>query len=153
MRNAAMRGLKDAEWGSELGCLYLERKITTAQYGAGKWWREMASQYLSAIDAPWPTPRGISMERGLGRGGHDPDTEEGQRQSARERNTVENFRSAHAALMSTGMMAEHHVRQLCESNIRPIGFAPMRSAVLGLHKLAEWRDEQLTNEGKSASGR
>lgn len=151
LRDAAMKGLRDPEWGTELGALYLERKITAAQYGVGKWWSEMSVHYLSAIDAPWPVPRGISLERGSRGSGPDPDTEEGGKIAARERDAAEIFRAAHAILISAGMLTEHYVRELCEANRRPIGVAPMHAVVDGLQRLVDWRE--LTNKQKSANGR
>lgn len=153
LRDAAMRGLRDAEWGTELGGLYLERKITAAMYGAGKWWREMAVAHLSAINAPCPTPRRISLEGSMGGTAPDPDSDEGLRIAARERDTLKLFNAAHKELIAAGMLAEHYVRELCEENLRPFGSAPMAATVAGLQRLVDWRDRELTNKSKSNSGR
>jgi hypothetical protein len=74
---AATRGLRDSEWGTELGRLYLENKITAGMYGAAKWWRDMAALYASAINAPASAPKALSLERGSKGTDVDPDSEIG----------------------------------------------------------------------------
>jgi hypothetical protein len=152
LRDASMRGLRDAEWGTELGALYLEGKITAAMYGAGKWWREMAVKYQSAISAPWPVPQAVCLELGTRGTAPDPDSEEGSKRTARERNVVKDFEDAHKELVQLGMLIERHVRQLCEENQRPYGVVALALTRDGLQKLVEWRDRRLTNKVKCANG-
>ena len=49
LRDAAMAGLRDPEWGTELGRLYLEGTITAAMYAAGKDWREKAAKFVGSL--------------------------------------------------------------------------------------------------------
>ena len=58
-----MRGLRDAEWGTELGRLYLEGTITSAMYAAGRRWTEMAEKYRHSIGV-FPV-KSLSAEKGI----------------------------------------------------------------------------------------
>jgi hypothetical protein len=151
LRDAAMVGLRDEEWGTELGQLFLEGKITGAMYGAGKWWRSRAARYYLAINAPPPAPRAISLELRSGSTGPDPDSEEGQNQTKWDRAAVEDFQEAHAILLGAGALSEKYIRDLCEQNIRPFGTEALMAVSRGLEWLAEYR--QLTNQQKGAYGR
>lgn len=151
IRDAAMKGMRDPEWGTELGRLFLERKITAEMYGAGKWWRDIATTYLAARDAPAASPRATSLEFGS-RGSHcDPDTEEGRKQATRDRNAAARFEEAHAVLLGAGALSERYVRDLCEHDKAPFGSYARTAVIRGLGWLAEWRG--LTNKGKCPNGR
>ncbi len=145
LRDAALRGLRDAEWGTELGRLYLEGSLTGAMYAAGKRWREHAGDYRQAIGI-FPV-RSASLERGSRGTPPDPDSEEGSNQAQREANAVERFFEAHAALVAAGMGAEHAVRRLCEDDASLCGVYELNKAKDGLSALA--RHYNLTNQGKS----
>jgi hypothetical protein len=135
LRDAAMAGLRDPEWGTELGRLYLEGTITATMYAAGKNWREKAAQYVNTL-GHFPV-RTILAE---GRGGSlppDPDTEEGQKRARREAAAMERFFEAHHVLLSAGKLAEATVRRLCEHNEGPCGMAEMIALRNGLSALAE----------------
>ena len=135
LRDAAMAGLRDPEWGTELGRLYLEGTITAAMYAAGKEWREKAARYVSTL-GHFPV-RTLLIE---GRGGSmppDPDTTEGQKRARREAAAMERFFEAHHVLLSAGKMAEATVRRLCEYNEGPCGMAELIALRNGLSALAE----------------
>jgi hypothetical protein len=135
LRDAAMTGLRDPEWGTELGRLYLEGTITAAMYAAGKEWREKAARYVSTL-GHFPV-RTLLIE---GRGGSmppDPDTTEGQKRARREAAAMERFFEAHHVLLSAGKMAEATVRRLCEHNEGPCGMAELIALRNGLAALAE----------------
>jgi hypothetical protein len=124
LRDAAMAGLRDPEWGTELGRLYLEGTITASMYAAGKDWREKAARYVSSL-GHFPV-RSLLIE---GRGGSmppDPDTPEGQKRARREADAMERFFEAHHVLLSAGKLAESAVRRLCEQAGAPFvsGCAP-----------------------------
>ncbi len=135
LRDAAMRGLRDPEWGTELGRMFLEGKITGAMYAAGKDWREKAAKYANAIGA-FPV-RSAALERGIQALPADPDSPEGQECAKREANAMERFFEAHAKLLSAGKMAETCVRRLCEHNEGPCGTAELIALCNGLSALAE----------------
>lgn len=133
LRDAAMRGLRDSEWGTELGRLYLERIITEEMYAAGKRWTEEASQYHASIGI-FPI-RTAQLQ--LGRGGKDadPDSAEGKKQASREANGAERFFEAHAVLVGAGPVASMAVRRLCEENQSLAGSKERIAARDGLSSL------------------
>lgn len=134
LRDAALAGLRDPEWGTELGRLYLVGSITAAMYAAGKWWREMAARYMDAIGA-FPV-RSAGLEVGRGGTPADPDTPEGQRQARRDANAAESFRRTHHVLMTAGPLAEAVVRRVCDYDEGPCGMAELISLRNGLSALA-----------------
>lgn len=144
-----MRGLRDAEWGTELGRLYLEKTITPEMYSAGKRWRSEAAQYRAAIGV-FPV-RAVSLERGVKSHPPDSDSEEGQRQRERELDAAERFFAAHTVLSVAG--AEIIVRRLCEDDESLAGLLEYTVARKGLSKLFE--HYRLTDKEKSgnANGR
>ena len=135
LRDAAMAGLRDPEWGTELGRLYLEGTITATMYAAGKVWREKAAKYVNSL-GHFPV-RSI-LEEGRGESlPPDPDTAEGQKQARREADAMERFFEAHHQLLSAGKLAEATVRRLCEHNEGPCGMAELIALRNGLSALAE----------------
>ncbi len=135
LRDAAMAGLRDPEWGTELGRLYLEGTITASMYAAGKDWREKAAKYVKSL-GHFPV-RTILPESHRGSLPPDPDTAEGQKQARREADAMERFFEAHHVLISAGKLAEATVRALCEHNEGPCGMAELIALRNGLSALAE----------------
>lgn len=144
LRDSALREVRHAEWGTELGRLYLSDKITEAMYAAGKWWAEQAKKFQAAIGA-FPV-RSAALEPGRGGTQADPDSPEGQKIAKREANQAEIFFDAHAVLVQTG--CESVVRRVCEENESPCGLNELLSVKRGLSVLADHRG--LTNGKKSA---
>ncbi len=144
LRDAAFRGLRDAEWGTELGRLCLEGSITWEMYGAGKRWREASADYRQAIGV-FPV-RSAALERGSHGHDADPDSEGGQNQAARERNGAERFFAAHARLASVGGLAETVVRRVCEEDQAACGFVEHKALRRGLSALVDHYN--LTREQK-----
>lgn len=139
LRDAAMAGLRDPEWGTHVGRLFLDGTLTAEEYAVAKWWREMAATYLVAICAPAPQPKATSMEAGRGSAPVDPDSDRGREEAAQHRQTAELFLKAHAVLVAAGMMAERTVRRLCEHDEAPVGEEEKLWAICGLKRLAEYR--------------
>jgi len=135
LRDAAMAGLRDPEWGTELGRLYLEGTITASMYAAGKDWREKAARYVSTL-GHFPV-RTILPEEHRASPPADPDTVEGQKRARREADAMERFFEAHHVLLSAGKMAEAGVRRLCEHNEGPCGMAELIALRNGLAALAQ----------------
>ena len=48
LRDAALAGMKDPIWGTQLGILHLSGKLTNSQLAAGKRWAELARDYSTA---------------------------------------------------------------------------------------------------------
>jgi hypothetical protein len=135
LRDAAMAGLRDPEWGTELGRLYLEGTITATMYAAGKDWREKAARYVTSL-GHFPV-RSILVENRGGSLPPDPDTPEGQKRARREADAMERFFEAHHVLLGAGKLAEATVRQLCEHDEGPCGTAELIALRNGLTALAE----------------
>ena len=147
LRDAAMSGLRNEEWGTELGRLYLETRITAEMYAAGKRWSETAAWYHQAIGAK--PLRGAQVEVGVGSQPADPDSSEGQKQVVREAERAERFFEAHAVLLGVPG-AERTVRALCEQDEGPCGFAELLATRNGLFALADYWG--LTGRNKPGTG-
>ena len=53
LRDQALNSVKDPEWGTELGRMFLFGKIEAPLYAAGKRWAGLAANYYRAIGAPF----------------------------------------------------------------------------------------------------
>src|ERR1700738_3320862 len=116
LRDAAMRGMADAEWGTVCGRLFLEGRLPAPAYAAAKWWAERVVKYHSAINAPPPNPRAMAIGASSGGEPPDPDSFEGQLRTKREEQAIIDFMAAHSVLVAAGKLAEHCVRSVCEQN-------------------------------------
>ena len=134
LRDAAARGMRDPEWGTELGRLYLLREITGAMYAAGRRWTQDAARWRHTLGV-FPV-RTASLERGHS---HpcDPDSPEGREVARRDRNAQEAFCGAHSALVDCGAGAARAVQDLCEHNEAPT-FVDRICARAGLAALATY---------------
>jgi hypothetical protein len=132
LRDAALRGMRDPEWGTELGRLFLQREITAAMYAAGRRWAQDAAKWRHAIGA-FPV-RTAAFERGHSHP-PDPDSPQGQEQAKRDRDAAERFFDAQAVLVATGSGAERAVQALCERDEAPT-FVDLICARAGLSALA-----------------
>ena len=150
LRDAAMLGLRDQEWGTEMGRMFLDGTLTAEMYAAGKWWRETAAKYQQAICAPPPDARAVSFQIGRGASPIDPDSEAGKTEARRHSAATVTFLESHAALMGAGLLAERAVRRLCEQDEAPIGEEQRQSVKRGLLWIAKYRG--LTPDSKSRNG-
>lgn len=149
LRDAAMTGLRDEQWGTELGRYYLFQSITHGMYAAGKWWARLAERYQQAVAVPGQKP--LVLERGSRSSPPDPESQAGVAQTERDLETEEEFKDALKALTDAGPVALRVVRNLCEQDQGPDGYHEFLNLRIGLLKLAEWRD--LTNRPKSPNVR
>lgn len=147
LRDASLAEMSDPEWGTELGRLYLQGKITIGQYGAGKWFSMLSTSCRAALDAP-AHPRKSAFVRGVGGHDPDPDSDEGRKQAQRDREAVQSFMEVHAALIGAGMLAERMVRNVCEDDKMIEGHAQLLYLRTGLEWLAEYR-RRLTGQEKN----
>lgn len=150
LRDAAMRGLRDEEWGTELGRYYLENSITSEMYAAGKWWAEKAARYANSIDVPGNI-KAVSFQRGSLGTPPDPDSDKGREVVTRDQIAAMEFNEAHSVLCQAGAIAERVVRNLCERDESPTGHLEFYCLRLGLNMIAKYRD--LTKSGKSRNVR
>lgn len=150
LRDAALSGMRDPLWGTELGRLYLVGKITSGMYAAGKRWAELSARYSQALCSPSPDPKAVCFDRGGGES-PDPESHEGRREVRRHQRAIASFIDAHAALKTASMAAERIVRSLCERDETLVGHDGMMSLSTGLSVLAHFWG--LTDSRKSPSDR
>ena len=113
----SLRGYADEVYGAPLGRLFLDGKLTAAEFEAGKRWDRLIRRYHFAIAAPLPDPRAGSLallERGAPTPPPDPESERGRAQIDLDRQIIDACRRAHAVIVGHGMRAEHDMRRLCE---------------------------------------
>jgi hypothetical protein len=135
LRDAALAGMQNPEWGSELGRLLLAGKLEPELYAAGQHWAECAMRYRQALDAPRPSPPPASLEPKSPAAAVDPATDAGQRQTARDVAAIAALKEAHAALRMAGVLAERVVRRVCEHEEAVCGtgeFVALRRGLLAL---------------------
>lgn len=146
LRDAALSGMRDQVWGTELGRLFNNNKITAEQFEAGKRWALRASLYRQALDCPSADPRAMDFDRGGG--GHvDPDSERGQREAKRHIRDFHSFIDTHVALKEMGAHVVFAVRSVCERDEAPVGYQGLRSLSTGLQRIADFIG--LTSSRKS----
>jgi hypothetical protein len=143
LRDAALAGMRDPLWGTEIGRLYLAGKITSTMFAAGKRWAELATQYSQALCSPCPDPKAISLER-AGGSAIDPDSPDGRKEARRHARAVASFIDAHASLKTHGCAAERLVRSTCERGETIIGHQDLIALAGGLDRLANFWG--LTNQ-------
>ena len=148
LREAAMAGMQDARWGTELGRLNLAGKITDEMFGAGQKWSEKAKRYHSAMEGPPIDCKAIPLERCGRASPPDPDSPDGIDQAVSDLRAVLAMQEAHAVLISgAGTLAERQVRATCEHNECPDGAAGLAALRSGLLWLAQFWG--LTRDRKS----
>ena len=111
LRDAALAGMQNPEWGSELGRLLLAGNVEPELYAAGQHWAERATRYRHALDAPRPNPPPARFEPKSPAAAVDPASPLGQKQTAREVAAIGALQEAHAALRTAGVLAERVVRR------------------------------------------
>jgi hypothetical protein len=135
LRDAALAGMQNPEWGSELGRLLLAGKLETELYAAGQHWAECATRYRHALDAPRPNPPPARFEPKSPTAAVDPASAAGREQTAREIAVIAALQEAHAALRTAGALAERVVRRVCEHDEAVCGtgeFVALRRGLLAL---------------------
>lgn len=150
LRDAALSGMRDPTWGTELGRLYLAGKITAIMYAAGKKWGELSSLYSQALQSPCPDPKAICLDRSGGERS-DPDSYEGRKEARRHERAVTSFIDAHAALKTASAAAERIVRSICERDQTILGHENLILLNRGLNALSSFWG--LTDSRKSMSDR
>jgi len=144
LRDAALAGMRDPLWGTEIGRLFLAGKITSTMFAAGKRWAELASQYSQALCSPAPDPKAISLERAPSSTSHDPDSPEGRKEARRHARAVASFVDAHIALKDHGPATARIVRATCERGETITGHQELIALTSGLDRLAQFWG--LTNQ-------
>jgi hypothetical protein len=112
--DASVRNAQDRVWGTPLGRLHLESKITATELAAGLKWDRVYADYRSAIGAPSPFPRPAAALGDARSIPPDPHSPEGEKIARKARKAAREFEGAHKALLMAGMQAEAATRALCE---------------------------------------
>ena len=114
LKDAALRGVDDKRWASELGRYHLEHTITDEMAAAGRWWSEMANRYSQAIGLQKLAVRPLAWERGAISTEPDISQPNGTAIDKSDRKAIERFQKGYAVLQQAGMDAVRVVRNICE---------------------------------------
>ena len=136
LRDAALAGMKDPIWGTQLGILHLSGKLTSSQLAAGKRWADLARDYSAACQSP-RAPKSVDIEPGGG-SPIDPDSAKGLREARRHSQIVHGYLGSLEALKRTGEAPRLAVRDVCEFNLFPVGSFQLAALRTGLQGLAAW---------------
>jgi hypothetical protein len=140
LTDCAIAGVADAAYGTVLGRLYLEGRLSAAQFAAGQRFDRLTRRYLQAIAAPRRDPRSIGLGDGPRSADSDPDSPAGREQMEDHRTTIAAMGAARAVLAGCGKAAESAVRGLCEVGELPAGWSGHSALAAGLSALAgHWR--------------
>lgn len=144
-RDAILNQMRQPEWGTACGMLFLHEHITAEQFEAAKRWDACAAAYRKAIAVPGQL-KAAGTERGVSQHPPDPDSPEGSIVAERDRKAVERFKAAHAVLVGVGLLAVAVVRATVEDGEYPVSFEQKLAFCRGCDALsAHWG---LTNQGK-----
>jgi hypothetical protein len=138
LRDAAVRGIRGPEWGTEIGRMYLDGAIDNVAYETGKRWGRLAEAYHRAMGASSLHPRSASLERREPGREPDPDSEEGKKRTAEDRDIIRDMQEAQVILTSAGELAEQAVRSVCEEDKCVVGAEGHKALERGLAWLAEY---------------
>ncbi|MEY9493731.1 hypothetical protein [Bradyrhizobium elkanii] len=134
LRDAALAGMRPAEWATMLGRLYLSDKITTVQFSVGKRWADLSADYSEACQSPL-MPRSAKFDAD---GGSilDPDSAKGRREARRHARMMEDYTDGLRTLERSGKAALHAVRNVCVMDLAPAGIGEVEALRSGLQALA-----------------
>lgn len=140
LTECAIRGMADAAYGTPLGRLYLDGRLSEAQFAAGRRFDRLVRAYLQAIAAPRPDPHSNAPDERVRGAEIDPDSRAGQERVAEHRAILAAMGAARAVLAGCGKGAEAAVRGLCEAHEIPAGWAGHSALAAGLSALAaHWK--------------
>lgn len=145
IRDEAVRKSHQSEYGSELGRLWLDDKITASMYEAGKKWLVVAVANSIALQSPSANPRSL----GIGSGGEshpvDPDSPQGEREAKYHRKAVLTYQSAISSIPNS---SHRTIETVVERGLALCGHQELLDFRCGLLILANhWH---LTDSRKSA---
>lgn len=139
LKEAALASAHSQEWGTPLGRLYLEEKITSHEYSAGKKWDEVYRSYQGAMDLLSRQPKSLAIGEAAAGAQPDPESEAGRGIAKRSQAAIVRFEAAHRALCSVGMVAERATRNLCEgAGVPPYDYTALLAVRNGLAALVKY---------------
>jgi len=109
--------------GTPIGRLYLDGKLTSAQFATAKRWAEMVANYSIACRSPSP-PRSLSLDA-IGIRPTDPDTATGEREMRRHERASAEYLAGRNALRLAGLEAERVVDHVCARDCALAGFGEL----------------------------
>lgn len=136
VRDLVLAGCRPAEWGTMLGRLHMDEKISPLQYSAGKRWATLVSEYSAACHGP-KLPQTARLDPSGGTA-PDPDSIKGLREARRHARVIDDYVGARRALQLTGAAAERMVRAVCEQDQAAIGVDELDALRNGLQTLVGW---------------
>ena len=134
LTDGAAAGLKDPIWGSTIGRLYLQSKISSAQFAVAKHWMELVRGYSTACCSPQP-PRTVALDK-TGGTPADPFSEAGMREARRHERATARFLDGRHALRLVGPTAERVVDSVCIHDYAPVGVVELEALQNGLQALS-----------------
>jgi hypothetical protein len=132
LRQAALSEVRHAEWGSQIGMLFLWTRIDALEYSAAKRWYEQAAKHHHAIGCH--TVRSMQLERGVQAHPPDPDSERGREQAEKERRDRVRYEGALRVLEASGCRST--VDRVVLQDEAPAGVEEMARLKRGLQTLA-----------------
>lgn len=140
LRDAALAGMADPQWGTMAGLFYLSKRIDDTEYAAAKRFGDLHSQYISVIGGP-RHPKTSTGERQSPSAQIDVDTEMGEAEAVRHRIIMTNYHDAHMALLMVCPSVEADLIRFCSvPGESPSGYAAVIRVKNGLKALASlWK--------------
>ena len=136
LRDAALRGMQAPEWGTELGRLFLERKVPAEEFEAGKRYAQVTRDYRRALGITEVEIKGQDPNRSRGNP-PDADSEAGRALTKAEQAAVARMHAAELAIRETGgRNVFRTVHRICVDDECAVGLLDLRNLSTGLQALA-----------------
>jgi hypothetical protein len=148
LMEAALRGQADAVYGTHIGRLFIDGKLSPHEFEAGKRWDRLRRLYADAMRAPSPDPRSVSIDGGGGGFAPDVDSDAGMEEAKRHRQITRAWYEAMGHLnIWCGGLEIKAMQRLCEGQgLAPEGMMGLIRAKEALGALVVFWD--LTNSKK-----
>lgn len=139
LRAAALSGVADPRWGSQLGRLYLERKVSPEQYGAGVAWANLMERWRAIHCGPRFNPKAglANLQRVDGGAGSDSSEDADERERLIMAMVDDAVASFDRGIADPNLIA---VRECIELDLAPVGYGGALLLDAGLSHLVElWK--------------
>lgn len=133
LRTAALAGMRDAAWGTTLGWLHLNGKLTASEMAAGLRYAELVAEYSRVVGSPRRV-RSVQID-GL-RTFAGINTPTARRQMLYDQQTVDEFMKT-VRLIYYPPVARA-IGSVCEENLMPAGQEELEWLRMGLRKLVDF---------------
>lgn len=137
IRDEAIRKSHQSEYGTELGRLWLDDKITAPMFEAGKKWGIVSAALSRALQSPSANPRSLNIGSGGESHPVDPESPEGQREAKHHTKAVQIYDAAVRVLPSASFKV---VETVCDRSLALCGHQEFLDLKCGLLILANhWK--------------